>query len=132
MNILYLLVDDDIIINMVNRRVLQRQGLANEPAAFTSAEKALHFIDSEHQNYDGLVILLDINMPELDGWGFLEEIRHKSGDLREKLKIFMLSSSIADEDISKAYNDPLVQDYLIKPLSAEKCQQLHQHPGLQF
>jgi CheY-like chemotaxis protein len=66
------------------------------------------------------IILLDINMPRLDGWRFLAEYGKIAADSAKKIMIYVLSSSIADGDRARALREPLVTDFITKPLEADK------------
>ena len=63
------------------------------------------------------VILLDINMPELDGWEFLKSYRAYQDIGHFKARIYVVSSSINPHDMERAMRDPLVSEYLVKPVS---------------
>ena len=68
---------------------------------------------------DVLIIFLDINMPIMDGWQFLDEYKIIKSSLKFKCKIFVLSSSINPDDIKKAESNVFVSKYLAKPLSMD-------------
>lgn len=68
------------------------------------------------------IIFLDINMPILNGWEFLDLLN--SHDLNKLPKIYMLTSSISPEDVNKSENHPLVTGYFTKPLSLDKLSEL--------
>src|SRR6185503_5885296 len=66
------------------------------------------------------VIFLDINMPDLDGWEFLDEFKKLPESILKKCKVFMLTSSIDDHDIEKSKSYKIVYDFISKPLSFSK------------
>jgi CheY-like chemotaxis protein len=70
------------------------------------------------------LIFLDLNMPIMNGWEFLEELKNLNDTLQLSYKIFVLSSSINPDDRKKAENNPLVTGYLSKPLSIEILEQI--------
>ena len=86
---------------------------------FRDPKQALAFIESGYDNFGSLCIFLDINMPELSGWDFME-ILNKKIVPKDKIHIYILSSSINDLDIQKAEEFAIVKAYLSKPLTIEK------------
>ena len=69
-------------------------------------------------------ILLDINMPIMNGWEFLDEYKRLNIDPAGKSKIFIISSSVFSNDINKARSYPLVKDFISKPLNVDKIIEL--------
>ena len=69
-------------------------------------------------------ILLDINMPIMNGWEFLDEFKRLNIDPLGKCKIYIISSSVFSNDINKARSYPLVKDFISKPLNVEKIVEL--------
>ncbi len=69
-------------------------------------------------------ILLDINMPIMNGWEFLDEYKRLNIDPRGKTKIYIISSSVFSNDINKARSYPLVKDFISKPLNVDKIVEL--------
>jgi CheY-like chemotaxis protein len=114
---LIFLVDDDPINNLINRRLLGKTGISDQIIEFLGAEEALEQIKLLNEK-DSLLIFLDINMPVLNGWEFLDmyiELFSHRND-----KIIILSSSIDYQDRQKAMEYPIVSGFLEKPLSLEK------------
>lgn len=114
---LIFLVDDDPINNLINRRLLGKAGIGNHIEEYLSAQEALEKIKSLSKD-GSLLIFLDINMPVLNGWEFLEEYKTLFSDRDDKIVI--LSSSIDFQDRQKALEYPIVSGFLEKPLSLEK------------
>lgn len=114
-----LLIDDDPINNLVNKKQLERQGSEINITVFQEAKAALDFLDKINSN-DSLLILLDINMPQVDGWDFLEGVKGRLPNI----KIVMLTSSIDAKDRQRAFAYQHVVDYIIKPLTREKAAEL--------
>ncbi len=108
------LVDDDALTNMLNRKVIQSINPRMPVDVFLDIDEALDFL-KEWDKDGGSLILLDINFPGKNGWDFLEAYQH----FEKPSKIIMLSSSIATEDQRKAKSHPLVLDYVTKPISFE-------------
>src|SRR5690349_3883652 len=99
-----LLIDDDSIFNMISKKIIQIAKFAPKVESYLDATAALdelkQLINSDPDEFPD-VIFLDINMPEMDGWGFLDEFKKFPEFILKKCKIFMLTSSIDDHDIAK-------------------------------
>lgn len=114
---LIFLVDDDPINNLINRRLLGKTGIGNYIEEFLSAQEALEKI-KQLPKETSLLIFLDINMPVLNGWEFLEKYATLFPEREDKIVI--LSSSIDYQDRQKAFGYAIVSGFLEKPLSLEK------------
>ncbi|MEM9981778.1 MAG: response regulator, partial [Bacteroidota bacterium] len=88
--------------------------------AFLAAKEALSFIKEAPTDEQPTIILLDINMPEIDGWEFIELFLQLDDDKLQYKKIFMLSSSIDNKDMEKAAAYDCVIGYITKPLNKLK------------
>lgn len=117
------LIDDDATTNYLNKFVIERSKLVDEVLAFDSAKDALNFF-SKHKDSEGNVslVLLDINMPIMNGWQFLDHYQAMGGSLTNK--IVVLTSSINPEDKKLADEKSGVTDYKTKPLSVEMISDL--------
>jgi CheY-like chemotaxis protein len=118
-----LLIDDDEINNYLNTVVIQDIDLAKEIIAFTKATDGLQFLKntsfpSGNKKLPSL-ILLDVNMPEMDGWDFLSEYAKLPDEVKKQIVLVMLSSSSHKDDIEKAKKIREVSDYISKPLTEE-------------
>jgi len=103
------LIDDDPISTFVTEKLIAKN--VKEPCRFykyQSAKRALEEIQSIKPNY----LFLDLNMPEMTGWDFLD----KFNPTHDEAQIYILSSSVDERDISKASQYSIVKDYLSKPL----------------
>lgn len=128
-----LLVDDTEIDLYITRCLMEAGGFAEEILTRTSATEALAFLRINEDNPEQLpdAIFLDIRMPVVDGFGFLEQFEQLNESIKNHCTIYMLSSSLDYEDLAKARCNPYVSSFINKPLYPEtliklKCQLLQQ------
>lgn len=110
------LVDDQPISNFITKKLLELEGYCGIVEDFTNPVEAFNQLN---QDEDAL-IFLDLNMPEMNGWEFLEALRKK--ELSHK--IIILTSSISKVDIDKAKEYPVVIKYMVKPLNKKKFSEI--------
>jgi CheY-like chemotaxis protein len=113
------IIDDDDILNYVTKELISKFDEACEVTTFTNPEKALNFLlmlnDSKEELPD--VLLLDINMPILNGFDFLEQMKTKG--LSEKIQVIMYTSSGNPDDKRKSAAFENVVGYMEKPFTAQ-------------
>ncbi|MEX0280423.1 MAG: response regulator [Arenibacterium sp.] len=115
-----LLIDDDRVTNMMHTRVLSRSGLIEQIDIATDGQDALDYLgrlgggDATPE-----LILLDINMPRMDGFEFLEEYARLPEHLRKGHIIIMLTTSLLESDRERADASPWVLRFANKPVKAE-------------
>jgi CheY-like chemotaxis protein len=116
------IVDDDKIYTFLIKKTIEQTNLVDMVKIFDNGLNALNFLKKNADNPDSLpeIILLDLSMPVLDGWGFLEEYILLRPKLGRKITIYIISSSISPYDITKAKGINSVTDFIIKPISKEK------------
>ncbi|MEM1163306.1 MAG: response regulator [Pseudomonadota bacterium] len=118
-----LLIDDEGVDRMIYRRVLERSGLVGEITMFEYADDALDFLKlTERPKVD--VIFLDINMPRMNGFEFLEAASREIGDNFADAVIVMLTTSLDPKDHDRAMGYDVVKDFINKPLTIEHVQQV--------
>ena len=120
------LVDDDKVFQLTTSRTIQAAKLTDRILQFENGEEALSFLKDHAMETDSLpdYIFLDINMPFVDGWMFLEDFATLKTDLQKNISIYMVSSSIDPKDVNRAKGNKNVQDYITKPVSREKLTEL--------
>lgn len=120
-DLLYL-VDDDHIFQFLTGKILEETNMVKALKIFNNGLDALTFIKESKKINHNLpdVILLDLSMPIMDGWEFLEEYILLQPSLEKSVTIYIISSSISPSDIQRAKTISAVSDYLIKPVSREK------------
>ncbi|MFD2202981.1 response regulator [Shivajiella indica] len=116
-----ILVDDDPINNLINKRLITKLDISDKVEEFLDAEKAIERIKKLKEK-DKVLILLDINMPVMNGWDFLNFYTEKFSNRDDK--IVMLSSSIEAQDRQRAFAYDIVDGFLEKPLTPEKMKSI--------
>ena len=121
MNLDILVVDDDAIVLFLHKTLVKKSQDLFPVYAFESAEQALIHV-RENKEHSAFLILLDINMPSMSGWEFLEQLQtfQVSGDIF----VAMVTSSINKSDKAKAENYPLIISFMEKPLSRQSFLEL--------
>ena len=120
------LVDDDQIFQLTSAKIIRSLNLTHDILQFANGEEALQYLRDNADVADNLpdYIFLDINMPYVDGWMFLADYATLKAELKKRISIFMISSSIDPRDVIRAQNNLDVREYIIKPVSPEKFRQL--------
>ncbi len=114
-------IDDDSIYQMLTKRMVEKAYPSIEVSSFLNGKIAIDRLESVlNSNYTDAfpgVIFLDINMPVMNGWEFLDSIEQRGFKQRIDARIYIVSSSIDKSDFEKAKTYSNVADYLVKPLS---------------
>jgi CheY-like chemotaxis protein len=120
------IVDDDDLFQFVMRQHLERLGMVENIHKFSDGGQALTYLKTNLQQPELLpeLILLDVNMPYMDGWQFMREYVQLVLPADKKIKIYILSSSTHESDLQKAKEFPVLAGYLVKPLSKQTIQQI--------
>lgn len=123
----FIIVDDDRSNNLICEFALRRFANDLEVKTFLDPEIALRYIEDEYSHTTVLsptVLFLDINMPILTSWDFLEVFESFDSELKQQFSIFILTSSIDHRDQQKAEANLLVEGFLSKPLSTKIINEL--------
>ncbi|OOG74808.1 response regulator [Algoriphagus sp. A40] len=119
------LVDDDAIVRMVASKILKSIDFNNAISAFENGQLAIMEITRRFENdelkntAEPILILLDINMPVMDAWGFLDKFTEMDEEIKKNYFICIITSSIDSNDRALAFSYPDVKDYITKPLSGK-------------
>jgi CheY-like chemotaxis protein len=111
------LVDDNTMENMVHEQLLDTCAFAGTTKSYVSADDTLKELKSLPLHELPQVIFLDIIMPGMDGFAFLDEFSKLDEAIRKKCKVVLLSSSDSFKDLNRANKNPLVRKFLNKPLT---------------
>ncbi len=121
-----LIVDDDDMVIFLHKIAVAESGLSPKPAVMSNGKQALDYISRHHTPNTAFLVLLDINMPEMDGWEFLDAIQTLS--FKAPVSVVMVTSSVDNRDRKKANTYSQVIDYIEKPLSIISCAQIKNLP----
>jgi len=119
----FILIDDEPIINVISTMIIEDVFEGADIRPFTNPEKGFEYLSSFEGHSAALsetILFLDINMPRMTGWQFMLQYIQLKERVKNKIKVFFLSSSIDRRDKIRALNTPNVIDYLEKPLTPEK------------
>lgn len=123
----YMIVDDDKANNMLCRMILKKISGDVESVAYDIPREALEKISSEYSGASKkipTVLFLDINMPEINGWEFMDLFKDFDKSIHDQFTIYILSSSVDYKDKDLADKNPLVSGYIQKPLTREKLKEI--------
>lgn len=116
-----MLVDDNELDNFVNKKMIESESFGGATTIHSSAISALDYLkknESTPELIPGL-IFLDIMMPEMDGFGFLDAFDKLGDPVKAKCKIVMLSTSDSFKDLNRANQNKYVKRFLNKPLNPQ-------------
>ncbi|MCG2419859.1 response regulator [Aequorivita sp. F47161] len=124
----FIVVDDDRISNLICELACRRFSSLPEIKTFLDPHEALSFIKDAYtnsQNSTPTMLFLDINMPVISGWDFLDIFNELPPHIRQQFSIYILTSSLEQRDVEKAEAHKYVKGLLSKPLSAETIEGIY-------
>jgi CheY-like chemotaxis protein len=123
---IYFIDDDPVFVYLTRRMMNSSRSTGFEAREFADGEMAIDHLRAISDRPDLLpdIIFLDLSMPVMDGWEFLEEYSQLRGLLQKNITLFIVSSSISPEEIERSKTYSAVTDFLIKPLRAGKIEEL--------
>lgn len=117
----FTIIDNDPVNNLLCDLAIKDAVADAEILAFTDPLKAFEYISTGNESNNGInILLLDINMPIWSGWDFVDHFDKLEEKSKNRFKIYMLSSSIDNNDKQRAVENKNVADYIEKPLTKEK------------
>lgn len=121
-----MLVDDDKNDNFFHEREIKKTNIETIVIVEESGTGALKYLKSmiDKKKIEPALIFLDINMPGMSGWEFLEEYKNLDKEIQSKVMIIMLTTSDRPENIERAKSNEFVSDYITKPLTKEKMEDI--------
>ena len=125
-----MLIDDNEIDNLINQKMIEAANICDFIYTHSGAKSAIEFLKNiqklgeEGKKVMPEVIFLDIDMPLMDGFQFLDEFDTLTDDTKERCKIVMLTSSINPQDVNKSHKYASVKQYINKPLTQKNLEKL--------
>ena len=118
----FIIIDDDEINNTLCRKIIEKTYPDAVITDFTDPKKGFDYIAGKYSipgSEEKAILLLDISMPVLTAWDFLDLFENLDAGIKNRVKIHILSSSVNKADMSRAQSNKNVEYYLIKPLTKE-------------
>ncbi|PIB36906.1 hypothetical protein BFP72_16590 [Reichenbachiella sp. 5M10] len=121
-----LLIDDNPDDNFFHERVIRKGNYAKSVVAIQSGQKALDYLISRdaHPDKHPQLILLDINMPGMNGWEFIEEYKKLDLKFQSQIMVIMLTTSTNPDDQTKAESLDLLSEFKTKPLTTDMMDEI--------
>lgn len=117
----FIIIDNDPVNNLLCNLAIKDAVVDADILAFTDPLKAFEYISADNESNNSMnILLLDINMPIWSGWDFVDHFDKLYEKIKNRFKIFMLSSSIDNNDKLRAVENKNVVEYIEKPLTEEK------------
>jgi CheY-like chemotaxis protein len=119
-----LVIDDDDINIFIIKKIVEKTGLAIEMIARNNGQQAIDYLKETISQNKPLprLVLIDINMPVMNGWEFIEA--YEELNIEQKVDMYILSSSVYENDIEKTKGYKAVKGFISKPLSMERLTEL--------
>ena len=125
-----MLIDDNEIDNLINQKIIESSNICKNIFTHTGGKSAIEFLKNMEKIAASVpgclpeIIFLDIDMPLMDGFQFLDEFEKLSESIKSHSKVVMLTSSLNPQDMNKAKKNQFVLKYINKPLTQENLKKL--------
>lgn len=119
----FILIDDDDVNNMISRLTIKTTWPDVEVVTFSNPVMALNFFQNDlnvkNSESTEIIVLLNLNMPLMSGWEFLEKFGGLKDELKSAITIYILTSSLDHRDLEKSQLNKYIREFISKPLTAE-------------
>ncbi|MDR6806130.1 CheY-like chemotaxis protein [Dyadobacter sp. BE34] len=120
----FIIVDDSVFDQFTQEKLLLKSGLTETVRTFSSAQQAIEYLRTQDSDMPDTVILLDLQMPGLNGFEFTEQYGQLPKAVRKRIRLFMISSTVDVSDIEQAEANPYIIQLLPKPLEIPLLREL--------
>lgn len=118
-----MIIDDDEMDQFFHQKTIRESEVFDEIISFQYADEALEYLkNTQRAKVD--IIFLDINMPRMNGFEFLEAAQKEFGDNFAKIVVIMVTSSLDPRDLEKSKKFVVIRDYIKKPISVDAVQKI--------
>tara|TARA_B110000240_G_C13192835_1_gene322765 strand:+ start:85 stop:495 length:411 start_codon:yes stop_codon:yes gene_type:complete len=123
------IIDDDKIYQFILTSIINKNKLAKNILSFSDGERAIEYLTNNKMKNEKIpdILFLDVNMPIMDGWMFIDEYAGIKKDITKKITVFMLSSSVNPIDIERAGEISEISNYIIKPIKFEEVKRIFEN-----
>jgi len=129
----FIIVDDDHVNNAITRLMIKKTLGDADTTIFTMPEDGLAFIQSEYvKTVKPTILFLDINMPTMTGWEFIQQFEKFSEVVKNQIAIYTLTSSIDQRDIDQAEANQYIKGFISKPMTREVINSVSSGENLMF
>lgn len=125
-----IIIEDDPIFTFLLEKGIHASGIKEEKTTFTNGLKALTYFKENYLKEKKYVIFLDLNMPVMNGWQFMEQFELFANSTN--CQVFILTSSGNKLDIDQLMASPLVADFIIKPIDDKHFEKIKQSITAKF
>lgn len=120
----FIIIDDSVFDLFTQEKLLLKSGLTRSVRTFSSPLEAIGYLREQTAEMPETVILLDLQMPGINGFEFTEQYGNLPDPVREKIRLFMISSTVDSSDIEEAESNPYIIQLLSKPLEIPVLREL--------
>nr|MBI1232774.1 response regulator [Cytophagales bacterium] len=117
-----ILVDDDPIVILLQKKLMEKVGMIDDVITFTGGEEAVSFLESVQNTGEDFLVFLDINMPGLTGWQVLDKLIDL--ELDTNISVIIITSSIEQAEMEKSTEYAQIIDFWIKPFNLQSFSRL--------
>lgn len=120
----FIIVDDSVFDQFTQEKLLLKSGLTQTVRTFSSGQQAIDHLREQDATMAETVILLDLQMPGINGFEFTEHYGTLPSEVRKRIRLFMISSTVDISDIEQAEANPYIIQLLSKPLEIPLLREL--------
>ncbi|WP_343697013.1 response regulator [Flavobacterium sp.] len=118
-----LLIEDNLIDQLVTKKLLKKVLDIDEVFVANNGLEGLQWIIKNKKNYSSLIVLLDIQMPIMNGLEFLDIFQTLNEEIKEEIQIYVVSSTLDQDEIQQIRRNEYVKDFLNKPFPIDKLRE---------